>query len=127
MRPVIWVILAVLVVAAIIFTVIARRGSTPAGTIQRSTEDYIRFADRADKRAERLEERIASLVQEGLPPNAQPMLDQLNNKMSELKSAISDLRGTPNEENYTKVQDLYRDAKKMYRDMGGVGEEEGEE
>ncbi len=124
MRPVIWVILAILVVAAIIFTVIARRGSTPGGALQRDTEDYTKFADRADKRVERLEEKISSLGQEGVSSEA---LAPLDTKMSELKSAISDLRGSPNDENYTKVQDLYREAKKMYRDLGGVGEEEGED
>jgi hypothetical protein len=122
MRPVIWVILAILVVAAIIFTVIARRGATPEGTIQRDTEDYMNFANRSDKRVERLEEKIASLEQEGVSSEA---LGPVNTKMSELKSAISDLRGTPNDENYKKVQNLYREAKKMYRDLGGVGEEEG--
>ena len=124
MRPVIWVILAILVVAAIIFTVIARRGATPTEALQRDAEDYIRFADKSDKRIERLEEKIASLGQEGVSSEA---LAPLDTKMNELKSAISDLRETPNKENYDKVQDLYREAKKMYRDLGGVGEEEGED
>lgn len=127
MRPVIWVILAILVVAAIIFTVVARRGTTPTGKRKMDTEDYIRYADRTERRLEKLEERAADLVDSGIAPEAQPMMDQLNTKIQEMKTALADLRTEPNEEKMEKVRELYREVKRMYRELGGTLTEEEEE
>ena len=127
MRPVIWVILAILVVAAIIFTVVARRGATPTGKRKMDTEDYIRYADRTETRLEKLEERIVDLVDSGISPEAQPMMDQLNAKIQEVKTTISNLRTEPNEEKLEKIRELYREVKKMYRELGGTVIEEEEE
>ncbi|MFB0510028.1 MAG: hypothetical protein ACETVX_05985 [bacterium] len=127
MRPVIWVILAILVVAAIIFTVVARRGTVPTGKRKMDTEDYIRYADRTETRLEKLEERIVDLVDSGISPEAQPMMDQLNAKIQEVKTTITNLRTEPNEEKLEKVRELYREVKKMYRELGGTVIEEEEE
>ncbi|MEO0093302.1 MAG: hypothetical protein ABIK93_01870 [candidate division WOR-3 bacterium] len=129
MRPVIWTILAILVVAAIIFVVIARKGAGPT-TIRRqmTAEDYAKFADKMDKSIARYEERLAKLTEKGISPQDQPKVDQFNAKMGELKSAVADLRASPAQEKYEKIQDIYKEVKKIYRDLTGHEEkEEGEE
>ena len=128
MKPIVWIILAILVVAAIVFTVVARKGQVQTGKRKMDTEDYIKFADKMDKRIVRLEERTAKLIEKGIPPSAQPILDQFNAKINEVKTAVTELRSNPSEETLKKVQDLHREAKTLFRDLGGTGaEEEGEE
>ena len=128
MKPIVWIILSILVVAAIVFTVVARKGASTTGKRKMDTEDYVKFADKMDKRITRLEERTAKLIEKGITPTAQPMLDQFNAKINELKTVVSDLRTTPSEENMQKVQQLYKEIKTLFRNLGGTGaEEEGEE
>ncbi len=128
MRPVIWTILAILVVLAIVFVVIARKGAGPA-TARRgpmSAEDYAKFADKMDKSIARYEGRLARLTEKGIEPQSQPMVDQFNSKISELKGLVADLRASGSEEKVEKIRQLYKEVKKVYRDLGGKATEEEE-
>lgn len=129
MRPVIWIILAILVVAAIVFVVIARKGATPDRIRREMTpEAYMKFADRMDKNIATYEERIAKLIAKGISPSAQPIVEQYNAKLNELKEAVADLRANPAEEKVERIRTLYKELRKLFRDLGGSGgQEEGEE
>jgi len=124
MRPVIWAILAILVVLAIVFVVIAKKG---AGTVKlqpMTAAEFTTFADRMDKNAVRYEERGAKLAGEG------KNIDQLTGKLNEFKAALADLRTGPSDEKVMKIRALYKEAKKIYRELGGAdtsGDTSGEE
>uniref|UniRef100_A0A7C6EH75 Uncharacterized protein n=1 Tax=candidate division WOR-3 bacterium TaxID=2052148 RepID=A0A7C6EH75_UNCW3 len=129
MRPVIWTILAILVVAAIVFVVIARKGATPDRIRREMTpEAYTKFADRMEKNIATYEERLAKLTEKGISPQAQPMVDQYNAKLNELKEAVADLRANPTEQKVEKIRATYKELRKIFHDLGGAESgEEGEE
>lgn len=125
MKPVVWVILAILVVAAIIFTVVARRGSTGSAYARKwDAEEFAKFADKMDNNIARYEEKMSKLVEEGISSQAQPMVDQFNTKIEEMKAAVNDLRADNSDEKAEKIKELYKDVRKTYRDLGGAVEEE---
>jgi peptidoglycan hydrolase CwlO-like protein len=113
MRPVIWAILAILVVLAIVFVVVARKGAGTSKVNPMSEADFTNFADRMDKNVARFEERSAKLSADGKD------ITPVTAKIEELKSAITDLRSSPTEEKVAKVRSLYNDVKKVYREAGG--------
>jgi hypothetical protein len=129
MRPVIWTILAILVVAAIVFVVIARKGATPDRIRREMTpEAYTKFTDRMEKNIATYEERLAKLTEKGISPQAQPMVDQYNAKLNELKEAVADLRANPTEQKVEKIRATYKELRKIFHDLGGTESgEEGEE
>ncbi len=124
MKPVVWVILAILVVAAIIFMVVARRGSTGAYERKWDAEEFAKFADKMDNNIARYEEKMSKLADQGISPQAQPMVDQFNTKIEEMKAAVNDLRADNSDEKAEKIKELYKDLRKTYRDLGGAAEEE---
>jgi len=124
MRPVIWAILAILVVLAIVFVVVARKGAGTPKVNPMSEADFTNFADRMDKNAMRYEEKGAKVAAEGKD------IAPLTAKIEEMKTAIADLRSSPTEEKVSNVRKLYTATKKAYREAGGTdtsGDTPGEE
>ncbi|UCG44049.1 MAG: hypothetical protein JSU73_05410 [candidate division WOR-3 bacterium] len=60
-RVVIWTIVGILVVVAVVFLIVARRGGTATGTRSISTEDVPGFVGRMEKSLENEEGRVAKL------------------------------------------------------------------
>lgn len=60
-RVVIWTIVGILVVVAVVFLIVARRGTGPAGTRNISTEDVPGFVERMERSLDNEEGRVAKL------------------------------------------------------------------
>jgi hypothetical protein len=60
-RVVIWTIVGILVVVAVIFLIVARRGGTAAGSRSISTEDVPGFVGRMERSLDNEEGRVAKL------------------------------------------------------------------
>jgi hypothetical protein len=114
MRPVIWAILAILVVLAIVFVVVARKGAGAPKVNPMTEADFTSFADRMDKNAMRYEEKGAKIAAEGKD------IAPITAKIEEMKAAIADLRTSPTEQKVAKIRTLYTDVKKAYRTAGGT-------
>jgi hypothetical protein len=63
-RVTIWVIVGILVVVAVVFLFVARKGGGPAGGRNITTEDVPGFLDRMDKSLDNEEGRVAKLRSE---------------------------------------------------------------
>ena len=114
MRPVIWAILAILVVLAIVFVVVARKGAGNVKVNPMTEADFTSFADRMDKNAMRYEEKAAKVAAEGKD------IAPVTAKIEEMKAAIADLRTSPTEQKVASIRTLYNDVKKAYRTAGGT-------
>ena len=115
MRPVIWAILAILVVLAIVFVVVARKGAGTPKVNPMTAADFTTFADHMDNYAQNYLDRAAKLTAAG------KNIDQITAKINELKTAVADLRSSPSEDKVSKIRALYKEVKKAYRDAGGAG------
>lgn len=125
MRAVIWTIVAILVVAAVIFLVVARGGRQPKRVWD--AEELQKFGERQEKRFERLVERIDK-IRASVPMEQKAKLDELDAKINELRNALTEFRQSPSEAGVAKIQDLMKDSRKLYRELGGsIGEVEEEE
>ncbi len=118
-RTIVWTIVGILVVLAIIFTIVTRRGSAVLeGKRKMTEEDYRQYRDRELKRIEKFEARFARKLK-SLPspsPEEQAKIDEVNAKIAELKSYLAEYDNLTTDEQRKEWYQKCQEARKGYKD-----------
>jgi len=132
-RTIVWTIVGILVVAAIIFTIVASRGSAVLeGKRTMTEEDYRDYKTRAEKRVAKFEERYQRKL--GTIPNPTPeekaKMDEVTAKINQLKNYLAEYDGLTTDEArkewYERCRTTEKEMKKAFRELFRMGEEEEE-
>ncbi|MEO0098879.1 MAG: hypothetical protein ABIK99_01845 [candidate division WOR-3 bacterium] len=133
-RTIVWTIVGILVVATIIFTIVARRGSAVLeGKRTMTEEDYRNYKIREEKRLAKFEERFQRRLGEIPNPTEEQKakIDEVNGKIAQLKTYLAEYDGLTTDEArkewYAKCRATDKEMKKAFREIFQMGEEEGEE
>ncbi|MEO0102188.1 MAG: hypothetical protein ABIK81_00595 [candidate division WOR-3 bacterium] len=133
-RTIVWTIVGILVVAAIIFTIIARRGAAVLeGKRTMTEEDYRDYKMREEKRLAKFEERYQRRAGSISNPTEaeKAKMDEVTTKIAQLKTYLAEYEGLTTDEArkewYEKCRTTEKEMKKAFRELFRMGEEEGEE
>ncbi len=120
-RVVIWTIVGILVVIAVVFLIVGRKG-TPSGKRAVAAEDIPAFVNRMESRLVKFEHRIEAARSKGGDPAAFAKVDE---QVAKVRAGMQELQGITDQTQWLpKMEQIKNDlaeARKMLRAAGGEG------
>lgn len=118
-RVVIWTIVGILVVVAVVFLVVGRKG-TPSGKRAVTAEDIPAFVNRMNTRIEKFEHRVEIARQKGGDPAAFAKVEE---QVGKVRTGLQELQGITDQTQFLpKMEEIKKDlgeARKMLKEAGG--------
>ncbi|MBM3321954.1 hypothetical protein FJY69_00500 [candidate division WOR-3 bacterium] len=120
-RVVIWAIVGILVVIAVVFLIVGRKG-TPGGKRAVAAEDIPTFIGRMEDRVVKFEGRVARAREKGGDPAAFAKIDE---QVAKVRTGMQELQGITDQTQWLpkmeSIKDALGEARKMLREAGGEG------
>ncbi len=118
-RVVIWTIVGILVVIAVVFLIVGRKGA-PSGKRAVAAEDIPAFVNRMEARLAKFEERVAKAREKGGDPAAYAKIDE---QVGKVRTGLQELQGITDQTQWLPKMELIKndlaEARKMLREAGG--------
>ncbi len=121
-RTIVWAIVGIIVVLAVIFTIIARRGATPTGR-RMDARDYSAYQTRTMKRMEKFEARYNKKAAEitNPTPEEKAKMDEITSKLATLKDYLAEFDKLTTEDEmkewYEKCKTTEKEIREAYREL----------